>query len=233
MNGARGAVTLAASNDQADVVRHADAVRTAEALLFASAAPLDREAIASRMPGSADVDAVLRDLERLYAGRGVNLVRVAGGWSFRTAPDLAHVISAEAPQPQKLSRAALEVMAIVAYHQPTTRAEIEEIRGVSTSKGTLDALLDLRWIRMRGRRKTPGRPVTYGTTPAFLEHFGLEAISDLPGLDELAGIGLLAGQAPRGFSVPAPSDADDLTETEEPLGSDLMALGPVIEPSAE
>ena len=167
-------------------------------------------------------------MERLaafYAGRGVNLVRVADAWAFRTSADLSFLIHREEIE-QKLSRAALEVLAIIAYHQPVTRAEIEEIRGVTTSKGTIDVLMETDWIRMRGRRRTPGRPVTYGTTPAFLDHFGLAEVGDLPGMEELKGAGLLSSRIPANFSVPVPRDGDDLTEDEDPIEqADLEELG--------
>src|SRR5690606_9205136 len=135
-------------------------------------------------------------LRLLYEKRGVHLVRVGDAWAFRTAGDLAVLMRREAVQQKKLSRAALEVLSIIAYHQPVTRAEIEEVRGVETSKGTIDTLLETGWIRMRGRRKTPGRPVTYGTTDVFLDHFGLEELRDLPGIDELKGAGLLSARMP-------------------------------------
>jgi segregation and condensation protein B len=205
---------------------HDDATRIAEALLFASPEPLKVEDLAARLPASVDIEAVLADLVRLYSGRGVNLVRVAGGWAFRTAADLAYVLAGAAPEPQKLSRAAMETLAIVAYHQPTTRAEIEEIRGVSISKGTLDTLIETGWVRLRGRRRSPGRPVTYGTTPAFLAHFGLDAIEDLPGLDELKGLGFLEGRLPPGLEVPMPSDDALLREDEDPLDEPDLSLGP-------
>ena len=137
-------------------------------------------------------------------GRGVNLVRIAGGWSFRTAEDLSYVMQRHAVEQKRLSRAALETLAIVSYHQPVTRTEIEAIRGVSTSRGTLDTLMEIEWIKMRGRRRTPGRPVTYGTTDQFLSHFGLDQISDLPGMSELKGTGLLDTNLPHGFDVPHP-----------------------------
>jgi segregation and condensation protein B len=158
---------------------------------------------------------------------GVNLVRVGEGWAFRTAGDLAFLLSRDSVQQKKLSRAALEVLAIIAYHQPTTRAEIEEVRGVETSKGTLDTLLETGWIRLRGRRRSPGRPVTYGTTEVFLDHFGLEEIRDLPGMEELKGAGLLSPRMPSNFSVPQPpADPDALTEDEDPLTDiDLEELG--------
>jgi segregation and condensation protein B len=203
-----------------------EALRIAEALLFAAAEPLGRDELAGRLPEGADVDAILADLKELYAGRGVNLVQVAGKWAFRTAGDLAFILSRDVVEPRKLSRAAMETLAIVAYHQPVTRAEIEEIRGVATSKGTLDLLLETGWIRLRGRRKAPGRPVTYGTTPAFLEHFGLDAIDDLPGLEELKGAGFLEGRLPPGLAVPVPSDDMTLRDDEDPLDDLFAPLDP-------
>lgn len=200
----------------------AEACRIAEALLFASSEPLAAGAIASRLPGTVPVAAVLRSLEQEYAARGVNLVQLAGKWAFRTADDLGYLLSREAIEPRKLSRAALETLSIIAYHQPVTRSEIEDIRGVSTSKGTLDVLLETGWVRIRGRRKAPGRPVTYGTSEAFLVHFGLNRIDDLPGLDELKGSGFLDGRLPPGFGVPTPSDDPALRDDEEPLGEDLF-----------
>ncbi|GGG25795.1 SMC-Scp complex subunit ScpB [Chelatococcus composti] len=200
------------------------ALRIAEALIFASREPVDEAAIAERLPKGVDVSAVLDRLQHLYAGRGVNLRRVAQGWMFRTASDLSYLLARELAEPKKLSRAALETLAIIAYHQPVTRAEIEEIRGVATSRGTLDLLLETGWVRLRGRRRTPGRPVTYGTTPAFLTHFGLESIDDLPGLDELKGAGFIEGRLPSGFSVPVPNDAPELRDDEDPLEEDLFLL---------
>lgn len=200
------------------------ALRIAEALLFASREPVSETAIAERLPKGVDVAAVLDRLQHLYAGRGVNLRRVAQGWMFRTASDLSYLLARELAEPKKLSRAALETLAIIAYHQPVTRAEIEDIRGVATSRGTLDLLLETGWVRLRGRRRTPGRPVTYGTTPAFLSHFGLEGIDDLPGLDELKGAGFFEGRLPSGFSVPMPSDAPGLRDDEDPLEEDLFLL---------
>ena len=194
-----------------------DGLCMVEALLFASAEPLARDDIAARLPQGMDVDGLLSELKRHYAMRGVNLVRVAGKWAFRTAEDLAYLLQREAVEQRKLSRAALETLAIIAYHQPVTRAEVEEIRGVSTNKGTLDVLMETGWIRMRGRRRTPGRPVTYGTTDAFLDHFGLEVIGDLPGLEELKGAGLLDSAIPASFHVPMPDDSDTLAADEDPL----------------
>ena len=201
---------------------HAEAMRIAEALLFASAEPLSSEELAARVPEGTEIDAVLADLVALYEPRGVNLVRVAGKWAFRTASDLAFLLARDVVEPRKLSRAAMETLAIIAYHQPVTRAEIEEIRGVATSKGTLDTLLETGWVRLRGRRKAPGRPVTYGTTARFLEHFGLDAIADLPGLEELKGTGFLEGRAASGLSVPVPSDDTTLREDEDPLDDELF-----------
>jgi len=202
------------------------ALRMVEAMLFASAQPLGAAEIAARLPEGSDVGALIQELQHAYSGRGVNLVKVAGKYMFRTASDLAFLLQRDAGEPKKLSRAALETLAIIAYHQPVTRAEIEEIRGVSISKGTLDVLMEAGWIKMRGRRRTPGRPVTYGTTETFLVHFGLEAIGDLPGLEELKGAGLLDGRIPPGFSVPEPRDGEALTADEDPLDpDDLLAAG--------
>ncbi len=200
----------------------AEALRIAEALLFASAAPVSRDELRARLPEGADVDAILRELAAHYSARGVNLVRVAGRWAFRTAGDLSYVMARDVVEPRRLSRAAMETLAIVAYHQPVTRAEIEEIRGVATSRGTLDTLLETGWVRLRGRRRAPGRPVTYGTTPVFLDHFGLDAIDDLPGLEELKGAGFLEGRVPAGLSVPVPSDDTTLREDEDPLDGDEL-----------
>ncbi|MBV9221189.1 MAG: SMC-Scp complex subunit ScpB [Methylobacteriaceae bacterium] len=194
-----------------------EALRMAEALLFVAREPVADTEIARRLPEGVDVVQVLNRLTLDYANRGITLVRVAGKWAFRTAVDLAWLLSGEATEPRKLSRAAIETLAIVAYHQPVTRAEIEEIRGVAMSKGTIDVLLETGWVRLRGRRRAPGRPLTYGTTPEFLIHFGLDSIGDLPGLDELKGAGLFDGQLPRGFGVPAPSDDATLGPDEEPL----------------
>ena len=208
-------------------------LRLIEALLFAAAEPIDEKALAKRLPAGADVRAMLKRLALEYAPRGVNLVRIGNAWTFRTANDLAWLLTHEAVEPKKLSRAAIETLAIVAYHQPVTRAEIEEIRGVAAGKGTFDILLETGWIRPRGRRKAPGRPLTFGTTDAFLSHFGLEQLSDLPGLDDLKGAGLFDGQLPANFSVPVPSDDSTLRDDEEPLDPvDLdLGLAPRPEPS--
>ena len=210
-----------------------ESLRMLEALLFAAAEPLDEKSIASRLPEGADVSALLGHLSEEYAGRGVHLVKVAGKWAFRTATDLGHLMTREAAEPKRLSRAAIETLAIVAYHQPVTRAEIEAIRGVTISKGTLDVLIETGWARLRGRRRAPGRPVTYGTTEGFLEHFGLNAIDDLPGLDELKGAGFLEGRLPSGFAVPMPSDDAQLRDDEDPLEDAELDLGLAPAPEEE
>lgn len=197
-------------------------VRMAEALLFAAEEPLDENTLAQRLPEGADIPAVMAALAAHYAVRGVNLVSTNGRWWFRTASDLAPILRRERQEQKKLSRAALETLAIVAYHQPVTRAEIEGIRGVSVAKGTLEVLLETGWVRLRGRRRTPGRPVTFGTTQAFLEHFGLETIGDLPGVDELKAAGLLDARLPDGLDVPVPSDDPGLREDEDELGEDPL-----------
>jgi segregation and condensation protein B len=205
-------------------------LRVIEALLFAAAEPLEETSLAERLPQGCDVKAALAELQRQYAGRGVQVVRLAGRWMFRTAPDMAWLLAKEDAEKKKLSRAAIETLAIIAYHQPVTRAEIEDIRGVAVSKGAVDVLMEAGWVRLRGRRKAPGRPITYGTTHKFLVHFGLEQIADLPGLDELAGAGLFEGKLPPGYGVPRPDDSEALREDEEPFDpSDNLseAWGPI------
>ena len=213
-----------ASEEFAAAMTLGAAVRIAEALLFAAREPLSEEAIAVALPANVAIGEVLGHLETLYAARGVNLVRIAGGWTFRTAPDLAYLMRRDVEEPRKLSRAAIETLAIIAYHQPVTRAEIEEIRGVATAKGTLDVLLESGWVRMRGRRRTPGRPITFGTTEAFLSHFGLGSVGDLPGLEELSAAGLFDGRLPRGLAVPLPTDDAALLADEDPLEADPIEL---------
>jgi segregation and condensation protein B len=209
----------------------AEELRILEAMLFASAEPLDEKTLAAQIPEGIDLQGSLLELQQQYTSRGVNLVRINGKWTFRTAGDLAWLLSKETTEPRKLSRAAIETLAIIAYHQPVTRLEIENIRGVTTSKGSVEVLLETGWIRPRGRRKSPGRPITYGTTEAFLSHFGLDAIADLPGLEELRGSGLLDGRLPPEFSVPMPSDDATLREDEDPLepGDLDLALAPPAE----
>jgi segregation and condensation protein B len=207
------------------VQARAEELRLLEAMLFASAEPLDEKSLAARLPQDVDVHEALVRLQEEYATRGVNLVRIGGKWTFRTANDLSWLLSKESIETRKLSRAAIETLAIIAYHQPVTRAEIEELRGVSTSKGSVDVLLETGWIRPRGRRKTPGRPLSYGTSEAFLSHFGLDAVGDLPGLDELKGAGMLDGRLPPEFSVPIPSDDPTLRDDEDPLEPGDLDLG--------
>ncbi len=214
-------------------------LRLVEALLFASVEPLGPDQIRRHLPEDADLDGLMTDLASLYANRGVTLVRLGARWALRTAPDLAGLMQIERAVVRKPSRAAVEVLAIIAYHQPVTRAEIEEIRGVALSRGTLDTLLEAGWIRPKGRRRTPGRPVTWGTTEAFLDHFGLDSLEALPGVAELKASGLLdarpaiAALGTRGYLLPASLPAglltddltadDDLDETEAelPLATDF------------
>jgi segregation and condensation protein B len=198
---------------------HAESLRLIEALLFASAAPVTEMEIADRLPQGSDVTDLLAELEDHYRNRGVTLAKIAGGWTFRTAPDLAQRLKLETTVQRRLSRAAIETLAIVAYHQPVTRAEIEEIRGVQISKGTMDTLMEAGWIVPKGRRETVGRPVTWGTSEAFLHHFSLGDIGDLPGMEELKAAGLIGGRAPVALretalphEVPPPGD----TEAEDP-----------------
>ncbi|MEO1543931.1 MAG: SMC-Scp complex subunit ScpB [Pseudomonadota bacterium] len=195
-------------------------LRVIEAVLFASPASMHESKIAAHLPEGVDIPALLARLQEQYSGRGIHLKKVAGRWMFRTANDLGHLLHREVHDKRRLSKAALETLSIIAYHQPVTRAEIEEVRGVSTSSGTLDILLETNWVRMRGRRRAPGRPVTYGTTDTFLEHFGLNTIRDLPGLMELKGSGLLDPTMPANFDMPQPTDVADLLPDELPLEDD-------------
>ena len=203
-----------------------EAERIAEALVFASSDPVAEKLISGKLPEDTPVGVVMARLAERYASRGINLVRVGDAWAFRTAADLGFLIRRDETEVRKLSRAGLEVLSTIAYHQPVTRAEIEDVRGVATSKGTLDVLLETGWVRMRGRRRSPGRPVTYGTTMAFLDHFGLEDLRDLPGMDELKGAGLLSGRVPSNFQPPLLASGDELTEDEDPITQmDLEELG--------
>jgi segregation and condensation protein B len=195
-------------------------LRVLEALLFASAEPVDAASLQPYLGEGARAPELLLILQQRYAARGVNLVKRGDKWAFRTAEDLGFLLRRDEQESRPLSRAALETLSIIAYHQPATRAEIEEVRGVATGKGTLDLLMEAGWIRMRGRRRTPGRPVTYGTTDAFLDHFGLEGLSDLPGLDELKGSGLLSGRLPQNLQIPLPFDGAALRDDEDPLEPD-------------
>ena len=198
-------------NDPAD-----DLTRAVEATLFAAEAPLNPAEIAAYVGGDADVRAALADLAARYAGRGVNLVERGGRWHFQTAPDLAHILRREREEQRKLSRAGIETLAIIAYHEPVSRAEIEAIRGVQISKGTLDVLMEAGWVRPAGRREAPGRPLTYATTPGFLTHFGLEHRRDLPGIEDLKAAGLLdpVDLAFESLEMQA-SDADQLESVDE------------------
>jgi segregation and condensation protein B len=205
-------------NDNEDVASEPPALedveRAVEALLFAAAGPLSVQDLARRLPEGADVAAAIAGLKARYEGRGVELAEVAGRWRFQTAQDLSWLMTEERSEPRRLSKAAQEILAIIAYHQPVTRAEMEQIRGVQTSRGSLDVLLELGLVRMRGRRRSPGRPVTYGTTDAFLEHYGLASLADLPGMAEMKAAGLLDLNMPSDFALPDPSR---LAEDEEPL----------------
>ncbi len=198
-------------------------LRILEALLFASREPLAPEELATFLGEGANVDALLGQLQQKYGASGINLVRRGRKWAFRTAEDLGFLLRREDQETRPLSRPALETLSIIAYHQPTTRAEIEEVRGVATGKGTIDILMEAGWVRMRGRRRTPGRPVTYGTTDAFLDHFGLESLGDLPGLEELKGAGLLSGRLPNAMQIPLPFDGA-LREDEDPLEPDDLGM---------
>jgi segregation and condensation protein B len=213
-----------------DEEARAQALRLLEALLFASAAPMSEEALAAHFPADTDLPGLIAQLANTYAGRGVNVTRVGGGWTFRTAADLAPRLRFERTVSRRLSRAAVETLAIIAYHQPVTRAEIEEIRGVALGKGTLDALMESGWIKPGRRKQTPGRPVTWLTTDAFLEHFGLDSLTDLPGLEELKAAGLLDSRATSLGDTIEPEDeangedAAERAEIETELG---------LEPAAE
>lgn len=214
---------------------HSEHLRMVEALLFASEKPLAEDEIATRLPEGADVPGHIETIRKFYSGRGVNLAKVGGRWMFRTAPDLAFLLRREMEETRRLSRAGVETLAIIAYHQPVTRAEIEEIRGVGLSKGTLDVLMEAGWIKPRGRRQTPGRPVTYGTTDEFLVHFGLEDLKDLPGFDELKAAGLLdtvdealtameaAGQGQLDLEQDREEGNGEIDEADEPSVSSLSA----------
>ena len=206
------------SDDRSEVLERN--LRVLEALLFAANEPLDANSLLAFIGEGADIGELLLALQERYATRGVNLVRRGDKWAFRTAEDLGFLLRRDEQDTRPLSRAALETLSIIAYHQPATRAEIEEVRGVATGKGTLDLLMEAGWIRMRGRRRTPGRPVTYGTTDAFLDHFGLETLSDLPGLDELKGSGLLSSRLPPNLQIPLPFDGAAPRDDEDPLDPD-------------
>jgi segregation and condensation protein B len=201
-----------------EIYPHADQLRLVEALLFAAAAPLDDESLRERLPAGADIAGLIADLEEFYRPRGVNIVRVAHGWTIRTAPDLAPRLKLERKVGRKLSRAGIETLAIIAYHQPVTRAEIEDIRGVVISKGTLDTLMEAGWIQPKGRRQTLGRPVTWVTTEVFLAQFGLGEIADLPGIEELRASGLIGPRVvvlPETVPVHEPEEDDEAEPDDE------------------
>ncbi len=197
-----------------------EAARIAEALLFAGGEPMTAAALAERMPPGTDVAAVLMGLKRTYAGRGVELVEAGGAWRFQSAKDLAHLFAETRAAPKRLPKAAMETLAVIAYHQPVTRAEIEDIRGVSLSRGSLDLLLEIGWVRPRGRRRSPGKPLTFGTTEGFLSHFGLVSLDALPGKDDLKAAGLIDPRVEAAFDVPRPDGAlssGALAADEDPL----------------
>ena len=205
-----------------DIPPMAEQERMIEAMLFASAEPLGTREMADRMPRGCDPAEAVLQLQKTYAGRGVVVVRVGDAWAMRTAPDLGHLMSRETVETRKLSRAAIETLAIIAYHQPVTRAAIEEIRGVSVSRGTVDQLLEMEWIRFGRRKMTPGRPVTFVVTQGFLDHFGLESARDLPGLQELRAAGLLENR-PSPAHLPQTGDgADDEDEGEAASGQNEL-----------
>ena len=212
---------------------HVQHLRLLEALLFAGTQALNEKELTDRLPNDADLPRLLADLAELYANRGINLVKVAGGYAFRTAPDLSEKLKIERPVTRKLSRASVETLAIIAYHQPVTRAEIEQVRGVGLSKGTLDLLFEQNWIKPMGRRRAPGKPVTWGTTDFFLEHFGLSSLDDLPGHEEMRAAGLLDPRAqPPIFRPEEPDLPLEPTEDEavEPLAVEEQAVTRAIEP---
>lgn len=198
-----------------DVEALAQAVRVVEALLFAGGAPLSAEALATHLPQGTDIPAVLAHLQETYSGRGVQLVEAGGAWRFQSAPDLSSHFAETRAAPKRLPKAAMETLAVIAYHQPVTRAEIEEIRGVSLSRGSLDLLLETGWVKPRGRRRSPGRPLTFGTTPEFLSHFGLVSLDALPGKDDLKSAGYVDARHAANLDVPRPDDA--LAPDEDPL----------------
>lgn len=201
---------------------HFQQLRLLEAVLFASSEPVSESVLAQRLPENTDVAVLLEELRDYYSNRGVNLKRIEDKWAFRTADDLASYMTVSKEVPKKLSRAALETLAIIAYHQPVTRAEVEDIRGVALSKGTLDILLEAEWVKPKGRRRAPGRPVTWGTTGQFLDHFGLENLRDLPGIEELKAAGLLERRPGLGTLAMQQSEADFEDEEEQEDMDDLL-----------
>ena len=197
---------------------HMDNLRVLEALLFAASEPLDAESMKARLPKGSNLNKLLSLLKAQYENRGVNLVKTGNKWSFKTAQDLSSMMKKEKIVQRKLSKAATETLSIIAYHQPVTRAEVEDIRGVHFSPGTLDVLMELNWVRPIGRKKVPGRPIIYGTTERFLEYFQLEQVSDLPGLEELKAAGLLESRLPSNLDIKEPQEVDQ--SQIEPFGED-------------
>ena len=197
---------------------HMDNLRVLEALLFAASEPLDAESMKARLPKGSNLNKLLSLLKAQYENRGVNLVKTGNKWSFKTAQDLTSMMKKEKIVQRKLSKAATETLSIIAYHQPVTRAEVEDIRGVHFSPGTLDVLMELNWVRPIGRKKVPGRPIIYGTTERFLEYFQLEQVSDLPGLEELKAAGLLESRLPPNLDIKEPQEVDQ--SQIEPFGED-------------
>ena len=198
-------------NKNNPLIEFSDQIRAVEALLFAASDPLDEKTLKDMLPVDTDIEEIMNNLLSLYKGRGVELKKVNNKWMFKTASDLSFIMQKEAKIQKKLSKAALETLSIIAYHQPVSRAEIEEIRGVTVSPGTIDTLMEINWVKIKGRRKTPGNPITYGTTDEFLVHFDLENVKELPGLDELKSTGLLDSNLPPDMY---PID-DDLESIEE------------------
>ena len=197
---------------------HRENLRILEALLFAANEPLDAESLKARLPKGANLTKLLNLIKAQYESRGVNLVKTGNKWSFKTAIDLSPMMKKEKIVQRKLSKAATETLSIIAYHQPVTRAEVEDIRGVHFSPGTLDVLMELNWVRPIGRKKVPGRPIIYGTTERFLEYFNIEQISDLPGLEELKAAGLLESRLPPNLDIKEPKEIDQ--SQIEPFGED-------------
>ena len=197
---------------------HMDNLRVLEALLFAASEPLDAESMKARLPKGSNLNKLLSLLKAQYENRGVNLVKTGNKWSFKTAQDLSSMMKKEKIVQRKLSKAATETLSIIAYHQPVTRAEVEDIRGVHFSPGTLDVLMELNWVRPIGRKKVPGRPIIYGTTERFLEYFQLEQVSDLPGLEEFKAAGLLESRLPPNLDIKEPQEVDQ--SQIEPFGED-------------
>ena len=198
-------------NKDNPLIEFSDQIRAVEALLFAASDPLDEKTLRDMLPFDIDIEEIMNNLLSLYKGRGVELKKVNNKWMFKTASDLSFIMQKEAKIQKKLSKAALETLSIIAYHQPVSRAEIEEIRGVTVSSGTIDTLMEINWVKIKGRRKTPGNPITYGTTDEFLVHFDLENTKELPGIDELKSTGLLDSNLPPDMY---PID-DDLEPIEE------------------